>query len=74
MSPSTNPRSQMFYDWIKAYQDYSFDLPKVSKMFSRHFDAETGEQIAETTPAFLAIHRALIGWITCSALKRLMAV
>jgi hypothetical protein len=44
----------MFYDWIKAYQDYPFDLPFVSKMFSRHFDAETGEQIAETTPAFLA--------------------
>lgn len=44
----------MFYDWLKAYQDYPFDLPKVSETFSRHFDTRTGEQIAETTPAFLA--------------------
>lgn len=54
MSPSTNPQSRMFYDWLKAYQDYPFDLPKVSETFSRHFNTETGEQIAETTPAFLA--------------------
>lgn len=54
MAPSTNPQSRMFYDWIKAYQEYPYDLPKVSETFSRHFDTRTGEQIAETTPAFLA--------------------
>ena len=44
----------MFIDWLKAYQDYPFDLPKLSKRFSRHFDAETGEQLGESAPAFLA--------------------
>lgn len=44
----------MFIDWIKAQQDYPFDLPKLSKRFSRHFDAETGEQLGESAPAFLA--------------------
>jgi len=44
----------MFIDWIKAQQDYPFDLPKLSKRFSRHFDADTGEQLGESAPAFLA--------------------
>jgi hypothetical protein len=43
-----------FIDWIKASQDYPFDLPKLSRRFSRHFDAETGEQLGESAPAFLA--------------------
>lgn len=54
MSPSTNPRSQMFYDWIKAYQDYDFDLPKVGDVICRRFDSETEELLSTSVPAFFA--------------------
>lgn len=44
----------MFYDWIKAYQDYPFDLPKVADIVVRRFDANTEEQLSESAPPFLA--------------------
>lgn len=53
MSPSTNPRSAMFYDWIKAYQDFPFDLPLQSDIIVRRFDAETEELLGQSAPAFL---------------------
>lgn len=54
MSPSTNPRSAMFYDWIKAYQDFPFDLPLQSDIIVRRFDAETEELLGQSAPAFFA--------------------
>lgn len=44
----------MFYDWIKAYQDYPFDLPKVADVITRRFDANTEEFLGESAPAFYA--------------------
>lgn len=44
----------MFYDWIKAYQDYPFDLPLVADILVRRFDAETEELLSESAPAFFA--------------------
>ncbi|MCY1292493.1 Phage X family protein [compost metagenome] len=44
----------MFYDWIKAYQDYPYDLPKVADILVRRFDAETDELLSESAPAFFA--------------------
>ncbi|MFY1662834.1 phage/plasmid replication domain-containing protein [Pseudomonas sp. Pseu.R1] len=43
-----------FYDWVKVYQEYPFDLPKKSSRIIRHFDGETDELLAETAPAFMA--------------------
>lgn len=44
----------MFYDWIKAYQDYPHDLPKVADIVVRRFDADTEELLSESAPAFMA--------------------
>lgn len=44
----------MFIDWIKAYQDYPFDLPHRAGLILRRFDAETEELLSESAPAFLA--------------------
>ncbi len=54
MSPSTNPQSRMFYDWIKAYQDYPFDLPKVGEVICRRSCIETEELLSTSVPAFFA--------------------
>lgn len=54
MSSSTIPNSFMFYDWIKAFQDFPFDLPKVADIVVRRFDSETEELLSESAPAFLA--------------------
>lgn len=44
----------MFYDWIKAFQDYDYDLPKVADIVVRRHDSETDELLSESAPAFLA--------------------
>lgn len=44
----------MFYDWIKAYQEFPFDLPKVGEFICRRFDVETDELLSTTVPAFFA--------------------
>lgn len=44
----------MFYDWIKAYQDYPYDLPKVGDVICRRFDVETEELLSTSVPAFFA--------------------
>ena len=44
----------MFYDWIKAYQDYDFDLPKVGEVITRRFDIGTDELLSTSVPAFFA--------------------
>lgn len=44
----------MFFDWVKAYQDYPFDLPKVADIVVRRFDAMTEEQLSESAPPFMA--------------------
>ena len=54
MARTDKASAVMFYDWIKAYQDFPFDLPTLSRRISRHFDTATGEQIGESAPPFLA--------------------
>lgn len=44
----------MFYDWIKAYQDYPHDLPQVGDVICRRFDVETDELLGTSVPAFFA--------------------
>lgn len=44
----------MFFDWIKAYQDYSHDLPRVGETICRRFDLETDELLSTSVPAFYA--------------------
>ncbi len=44
----------MFYDWIKAYQDFSFDIPQVGDVICRRFDVETDELLGTSVPAFFA--------------------
>lgn len=44
----------MFYDWIKATQDYPHDLRKVADVLIRYVDAFTDEVLSESAPAFLA--------------------
>ena len=44
----------MFYDWIKAYQDYPYDLPKVGDVICRRFDVETEALLSTSVPAFFA--------------------
>ncbi len=44
----------MFYDWIKAYQDYPFDLPKVGEVICRRSCIETEELLSTSVPAFYA--------------------
>lgn len=44
----------MFYDWIKAYQEYDFDLPKVGEVICRRSCIETGELLSTSVPAFFA--------------------
>ena len=45
----------MFFDWIKAYQEYSFDLPPApGGVILVRYDAEHGDEIGRTAPAFLA--------------------
>lgn len=44
----------MFYDWIKASQDYSFDLRKVGNILLRRVDAESNEVLSESAPPFHA--------------------
>ncbi|CAN7477102.1 hypothetical protein LJR232_003099 [Aquipseudomonas alcaligenes] len=54
MSHQTQPRHSMFYDWVKAYQDFPFELPLQSDIIVRRFDAETEELLSQTAPAFFA--------------------
>ncbi|WP_341523997.1 phage/plasmid replication protein [Pseudomonas sp. G.S.17] len=44
----------MFYDWVKAFQDYPYDLPKVADIIIRRHDAETEQLLSQTAPPFLA--------------------
>jgi hypothetical protein len=44
----------MFFDWIKAYQDYDYDLPQVGDVITRRFDAETDALLSTSVPAFFA--------------------
>lgn len=44
----------MFFDWIKAFQDYPFDLPKVGEVICRRSCIETEELLSTTVPAFYA--------------------
>lgn len=44
----------MFFDWIKAYQDFPFDLPKVGEVICRRSCIETEELLSTTVPAFYA--------------------
>lgn len=44
----------MFFDWIKAYQEYDFDLPQVGDVITRRFDAETEALLSTSVPAFFA--------------------
>lgn len=44
----------MFFDWIKAYQDYDYDLPQVGDVITRRFDAETETLLSTSVPAFFA--------------------
>lgn len=44
----------MFYDWIKAYQEYPFELPRRADIYVRRFDAHTEELLSESAPAFFA--------------------
>lgn len=44
----------MFFDWIKAYQDYDYDLPQVGDVITRRFDAETESLLSTSVPAFFA--------------------
>ncbi|WP_268796414.1 hypothetical protein [Pseudomonas huanghezhanensis] len=44
----------MFYDWIKAFQDYDYDLPKVGDVITRRFDVDTEELLSTSVPAFFA--------------------
>jgi len=44
----------MFFDWIKAYQDYPFDLPRMGDVILHRIDAHTDELLNVSAPAFLA--------------------
>lgn len=44
----------MFFDWIKAYQEYDYDLPQVGDVICRRFDAETEALLSTSVPAFFA--------------------
>lgn len=44
----------MFFDWIKAYQDFPFDLPHRAPVILRRFDAQTDEILGQSAPAFFA--------------------
>ncbi|MGH8645751.1 MAG: phage/plasmid replication domain-containing protein [Gammaproteobacteria bacterium] len=44
----------MFYDWVKAYQDYPYDLPKVGEVICRRSCIETEELLSTSVPAFYA--------------------
>ncbi|MCR8217077.1 hypothetical protein NS911_29140, partial [Pseudomonas aeruginosa] len=54
MSPSTDPRSPMFYDWISGYQDFPFDIPQVGKVIRLNVDSETNEVLSQSCPPFHA--------------------
>lgn len=44
----------MFFDWVKAYQDYDYDLPKVGDIIIRRHDSETDNVLSESVPPFLS--------------------
>lgn len=45
----------MFYDWIKAYQEFDFDLPPApGGVILVRYDAEQGDELSRSAPAFLA--------------------
>lgn len=44
----------MFFDWIKAFQEYDFDLPQVGDIICRRHDADTDELLSTSVPAFFA--------------------
>lgn len=44
----------MFYDWIKAYQDFDHDLPLIGDVITRRFDVDTDELLSSSVPAFFA--------------------
>ena len=45
---------RMFFDWIKAHQDYPYELPVVGDVISICFDRHTSERLSESVPAFHA--------------------
>lgn len=45
----------MFFDWIKAFQEYPFDLPPApGGVIIVRYDAEAGDEIGRSAPAFFA--------------------
>lgn len=44
----------MFYDWIKAFQEYEVDLPQIGDVITRRFDVDTDELLSTSVPAFFA--------------------
>lgn len=44
----------MFFDWIKASQEYDYDLPQVGDIVIRRHDAETDQILSTSVPAFFA--------------------
>ncbi|EWC38966.1 hypothetical protein B597_022635, partial [Stutzerimonas stutzeri KOS6] len=44
----------MFYDWIKAFQEYDYDLPRIGDIVVRRHDAETDQILSTSVPAFFA--------------------
>lgn len=54
MSHQTSQNQSMFYDWIKAYQDFDHDLPQVGDVITRRFDADTEQLLSTSVPAFFA--------------------
>lgn len=43
-----------FVDWLKAFQDFPFDLPHKAGVILRRFDADTEELLGQSAPAFMA--------------------
>lgn len=44
----------MFYDWVKAFQDFDYDLPQIGDVITRRFDVDTDELLSTSVPAFFA--------------------
>lgn len=40
----------MFYDWLKVYQDFDYELPLISKRHSIEVDTDTGEFLTTRQP------------------------
>lgn len=52
MSPSSNPQSRMFYDYLAVEQVFPFELPQVSDTRICYYDKRTGERLKVTEPGW----------------------